>query len=172
MPFTSSPALALAPAASSAVSFAPDGPLVRYWPVWVSAALGSLLAWMGLTALTIMDAGSASVALQIIDDLSFVLAYFSSCFAVLAMVLRFAGRPLRLLDGLKRDAYGMYLVHYVFVVWLQYALLGTELAAMVKGAIVFGGTVLLSRGTVAVIRRVPQAAQIVGADRARSAAAS
>ncbi len=152
--------------------FAPDGPLVRYWPVWVFAALGSLLAWMGLTALTIMDAGSASVALQIIDDLSFVLACFSSCFAVLAMVLRFAGRPLRLLDGLKRDAYGMYLVHYVFVVWLQYALLGTELAAMVKGAIVFGGTVLLSRGTVAVIRRVPQAAQIVGADRARSAAAS
>ena len=77
---------------------------------------------MGLTALTM--AGPPSLGLQILDDLSFVLACFGNCFAVLALVLRFAGRRLRMLDGLKRDAYGMYLVHYVFVVWLQYALLG------------------------------------------------
>ena len=151
--------------------FAPDGPLVRRWPVWVAAALGSLLAWMGLTALTMTGAGSPPLALQIIDDLSFVLACFSSCFAVLAFVLRFAGQRLSLLDGLKRDAYGMYLVHYVFVVWLQYALLGIELPAIIKGGIVFGGTVLLSRAAVAAIRRIPQAAEIIGAGRVRGAAA-
>ena len=151
--------------------FAPDGPLVRRWPVWVVAAPGSLLAWMGLTALTMMVAGAPSLILQIIDDLSFVLACFSSCFAVLAVVLRFAGRRLPLLDGLKRDAYGMYLVHYVFVVWLQYALLGIELPAVIKAAIAFGGTVLLSRTAVAAIRRIPKAVEVIGAGHARGAAA-
>jgi hypothetical protein len=60
----------------------------------------------------------------------------------------------------------MYLVHYVFVVWLQYALLRVGLFATVKGAIVFGGTLLLSWGAIAVIRRISPAGQIIGADRA------
>ena len=59
-----------------------------------------------------------------------MVACFGSCFAVLALVLRFAGRRLPALRGVKRDAFGMYLVHYVFVVWLQYALLGAALLAV------------------------------------------
>jgi hypothetical protein len=145
--------------------FAPDGLLVRHWTVWLIAALGSFLLWMAFTALTMLDAGSSSLGLQILDDLSFVLACFSNCFAMLGLVLRFAGRRLPVFDVLKRDAYGMYLVHYVFVVWLQYALLAAGLLAVVKGAIVFAGTLLLSWGIIAAIRRIPPAAQVIGADR-------
>src|SRR6202048_4487187 len=116
--------------------FAPEGALVRHWAVWLIAAAGLLLLWMALTALTMADPGSPALGLQILDDLSFVLACFGSCFAVLALVLRFAGRRLPVLAGLRRDAFGMYLVHYVFVVWLQYALLRVGLFATVKGAIV------------------------------------
>lgn len=152
--------------------FAPDGTLVRRWAVWPAMAAGSLLLWMALTALTMAEAGSAPLWLQILDDLSFVLSCFSSCFAMLALVLRFAARRLPVLDALKRDAYGMYLVHYVFVVWLQYALLAAGLLAIVKGAMVFGGTLLLSWGTVAAIRRIGPLAQVIGADRRRGAAAS
>jgi glucans biosynthesis protein C len=145
--------------------FAPDSVLVRHWTLWLIAALGSLLLWMALTALTISDAGSSSLGLQILDDLSLVLACFSNCFAMLGLVLRFAGRRIPALDVLKRDAYGMYLVHYVFVIWLQYALLAAGLLAVVKGAIVFGGTLLLSWGTIAAVRRIPPAAQVIDADR-------
>ena len=144
---------------------------MRYWPAWLAAAPTSLLVWMGLTALTMTGAGSPFLPLQVADDLSFVLACFCSCFAVLALVLKFAGRPLRRLQGLKQDAYGMYLVHYVFVVWLQFALLGVALTALVKGALVFGGVVLLSHAVIALIRQVPQAAEVLGTGRARNAAA-
>jgi len=90
---------------------------------------------------------------------------------MLALVLRFSGKRLPVLDFLKRDAYGIYLVHYVFVVWLQYALVAAALVAVVKGAIVFGGTLLLSWGSVAAVRRIPAAAQVIGAGRPwRSAA--
>ena len=51
------------------------------------------------------------------------------------------------------------------VVWLQYALLGVGLAAFVKGSVVFGGTLLLSWGIITAIRRIPPAAQVIGADR-------
>src|SRR5262249_35867592 len=142
--------------------FAPQGVLARRWAVWLVAAVGLFFAWMALTALTIGNVASASLGLQILDDLSFVLACFGSCFAVLALVLRFARRELPAVNGLKRDAYGMYLVHYVFVVWLQYAFVGVALVAVAKGAIVFGGTLLLSCGTIAVIRRIPRAGQFIG----------
>jgi len=90
---------------------------------------------------------------------------------VLALVLRFASRRSRMLDALKRDAYGMYLVHYVFVVWLQYALLGLGLDAVVKGSIVFGSTLLLSWGAIVAMRRLASAAQVISADRAKGASA-
>jgi hypothetical protein len=38
----------------------------------------------------------------------------------------------------------MYLLHYLFVVWLQFALLPASLPALGKAAIVFGGTLALS----------------------------
>jgi surface polysaccharide O-acyltransferase-like enzyme len=147
---------------------APDGALVRHWRIWLVVAVGSLLLWMAFTARTMAGSGSPSFGLHILDDLSFVVACFSSCFAVLGLVMWFAARRLRVLDALKRDAYGIYLVHYAFVVWLQYALLAVALLAVIKGAIVFGGTLLLSWATVASIRRIPAAAQIIGADRRRA----
>ena len=101
-----------------------------------------------------------------------ILACFASCFAILAIVLRFAARPLPSLAGLRSSAYGMYLVHYLFVVWLQFALLGTALPAVIKAALVFSGTLLLSWGTVAALRHLPSVAPIIGADRASGDASS
>ena len=149
---------------------AAGGPLVRQWPLWVIAASISLVTWMGLAGLTMAQGASFSLGLQIPADLSFVLACFASCFAVLAIVLRFAARRLPLLAGLRNSAYGMYLVHYLFVVWLQFAMLGATLPAVIKAAAVFGGTLLLSWGTVAALRRLPSVAQIIGAERASGAA--
>jgi surface polysaccharide O-acyltransferase-like enzyme len=62
-------------------------------------------------------------------------------------------------------AYGIYLVHYVFVVWLQYLLLGVALFAIAKAAIVFTATVVLSWVTAAAVCRIPIGARVVGADR-------
>ena len=41
----------------------------------------------------------------------------------------------------------MYLIHYVFAVWFQYALLGAGLFAIGKAAIVFGGTLIMQPST-------------------------
>jgi peptidoglycan/LPS O-acetylase OafA/YrhL len=75
--------------------------------------------------------------------------------------LRFANRRVWMSDALGDKAYGMYLVHYLFSVWLQFVLLGVVVpgGAAVKAATVFGGTVALSFGMVALIQRVLAAAR-------------
>jgi hypothetical protein len=127
---------------------------------------------MALTGLTMAEAGSPLLGLDALADLSFTLACAVNCFSVLAIFLRFAARRLPAFADLKNSAYGMYLVHYAFVVWLQFALLGVMLPAFIKGASVFGATLLFSWGMVAALRRIPPVAQIIGAGRARGVAAS
>ena len=120
-----------------------DGLLARHWARWLTAALIALFVWMGLTSLTI--GGPAPIIIQIAADLGFVVACATGCFFLVAASLRFtAARRSALLETLSSNAYGLYPVHYTFVVWLQYALLTAALFAVVKAAVVFGGTLVLA----------------------------
>ena len=69
-----------------------------------------------------------------------------------------------MLASLSVNAYSLYLLHYVFDVWLQYALLPFALFAVVKGAIVFSGTVALSWITTLVVQRTTIGARLIGVD--------
>ena len=140
-----------------------DGILARHWARWLAAALASLFLWMGLTGLTMN--GAAPLAVDVAADLSFVLARATGCFFLIGVSLHFVTRHSRLLDSLSANAYGLYLVHYNFVVWLQYALLSTALFAVLKAAIVVGGTLVLSWITVLAVQRIPFGAQLIGAPR-------
>jgi peptidoglycan/LPS O-acetylase OafA/YrhL len=148
---------------------APDGMLVRRWPLWLAAALATFVLWMAVTAPTLTE--GAGLGVRFSSSLAFVLACASGCFALFAIVLRFTRERSRPLDGLSRNAYGIYLVHYLFVVWLQYALLDVALGAIVKAALVFAGVVALSWATSAALHRMPATARVMGADR-RAAEAS
>jgi glucan biosynthesis protein C len=150
---------------------APEGKLARGWATWLALALGFLMLWMGLTGLSMIEAASNPLGLHIAVDFSFVLACASGCFFVMAACLRFATRRSRILNNLAGKSFGMYLFHYVFVVWLQYALLGVALFAIGKAAIVFGGTLLLAWATTAAMRFVPFGSLLLGGER-RSLAAT
>jgi surface polysaccharide O-acyltransferase-like enzyme len=89
----------------------------------------------------------------------------TGCFFLIGVSLRFAARPSRILGGLGANAYGLYLLHYVFIVWLQYALLAMPLLAVIKAAIVFGGTLLLTWITTTGIQRIPFGARLIGPTR-------
>jgi membrane-bound acyltransferase YfiQ involved in biofilm formation len=140
---------------------AADGILARHWVAVLVAALTSLFLWMGLTALTMN--GGASLALEFAADLSFVPACAAGSFFLIAVCLRFGTGQSRLIDYLSANAYGIYLVHYVFIVWLQYALLALPLFAVAKASLVFGGTLLLTLATIFAVQRFRWAARLIGA---------
>ncbi len=141
---------------------ATDGVVARRWGCALAAAFVSLLLWMGLTALTMTGAAWPGVTLA--TDLSFVSACATGCIFLLAVCLRFMTRHSRLLGYMSVNAYGLYLVHYVFVVWLQYALLAMPLFAIVKGGIVFTGTLVLSLTTTFAVQSLPWGARLIGAE--------
>ena len=100
---------------------ASDGVLARRWLAWMGAALVTFLLWIAPTALIMERAGRA--ARPAIGRRSrFRAGLRNRLHFLLAAALRFATNRSHALDSLSDNAYGMYLVHYVFVVWLQYAL--------------------------------------------------
>jgi hypothetical protein len=140
-----------------------DGALAQRWSLWLAGGGAAFLLWIIPTALIVN--GYAVVGLQIVADLGFVLSSATICFALMAIFLRFATSRQPLLDSLSEHAYGIYLVHYLFVVWLQYLLLGAPLFAAAKAAIVFSGTLFLSWATTAAMCRIPIGARVMGGRR-------
>jgi peptidoglycan/LPS O-acetylase OafA/YrhL len=134
---------------------APDGPLARHWRRWLIVAVASFLAWAGFTSLTFPDWSQSAAAARLAASAAFPLACAAGGLALLALCLRFAAdmgwRPT---DSLSANAYSIYLVHYVFIVWLQYALLDSGLFVVLKPAVVLAGALALSWTASVVIARL------------------
>ena len=137
-----------------------DAMLARHWTRWAIGTAATFVLWIVPTALIVQ--GTSLPGLRIVADLGLVLCAASACLALAAVFLRFAGPHRPVLDNLADNAYGIYLLHYVFVIWLQYLLLDAPLFAIAKAAIVFTSALALSWAIAAAICRVPIGARLMG----------
>jgi peptidoglycan/LPS O-acetylase OafA/YrhL len=142
-----------------------DGALARRWLAWLAAAVGGFVLWAAAASMVVADWSEAALVLRLAAALGYVVACAAGSLFLLAVCLRFARKRTRALGNISANAYGMYLVHYVFAVWLQYALLNTELFVIGKAAIVFGGTFVMSWGITAALGGVPLIAQLIASKR-------
>jgi peptidoglycan/LPS O-acetylase OafA/YrhL len=140
---------------------APDGSLARRWPAWVGAAGGLFGIAVTVIVTALVSATTHVHARLAVWGVAFVLACAASVLAASALAVRFARARVPALESLRDNAYGMYLVHYAFVTWLQYAVLRAALPAAAKGVIVFATAAALSWLTIAALRRIPAVARIV-----------
>jgi len=139
---------------------APGGKLARRWPAWT---LGALAAFCPVV-IAIILVTTSRISLRTWETLggfAFVLSCAVSGFAFLSIFLRFARTRGRVFDSLTRNIYGIYLIHIVFVTWLQYGLLRAQIPPIAKGSIVFLSTLALSWGVVAALRRLPTVARVI-----------
>jgi peptidoglycan/LPS O-acetylase OafA/YrhL len=144
---------------------AADGALARRWARWLAASPAAFMLWIIPTALMVTRPGATWPGLQIVADLGFVLCAATSCLGLAAVFLRFSAVPPPLFESISQHAYGIYLVHVVFVIWLQYLLLGVALFTVAKAAIVFAGTLILSWATTAAMSRMSIGARLIGGKR-------
>ena len=140
-----------------------DGVLARRWARWLVGTAAAFLLWVVPTALIVH--GTLVPGLRLVASLGLVLCPASACLALAAVFLRFAGRQRPVFESLADNAYGIYLVHYVFVIWLQYMLLHAPVFAVAKAAIVFTGALTLSWAMSAAICRLPIGARLMGRNR-------
>jgi Acyltransferase family len=143
------------------------GQLAEHWRVWVR---WSVLAFAAF-ALALQAAVSHSIpqnweaGIRSVPWMAALLLFPVSCaassFACLALSVRFFDSRWQALEGLTRSAYGIFLIHFVFVSWLGYALLAAILPALVKFLLVFGGALALSWWATLWIRRIPGAERVL-----------
>jgi len=87
--------------------------------------------------------------------LFFVMFSAATMFAILAYFLSHRRSEFSVLDRMQADAYGMFLVHYPVVLWLQYWLYDFNVPAIAKASVAFVGTTLISWGITWALRQMP-----------------
>jgi surface polysaccharide O-acyltransferase-like enzyme len=135
---------------------AADGKLARRWPLWIIASLVMFAVGIAsfLIILSTMAKGGPGPILSAFGNLVFVASCGASSFAFLAVFLRFAKKANRIVDNLSANAFGIYLLHYFCVSWLQLALLDVPMSGPAKGTTVFVGALLASWAMSAAFRSV------------------
>jgi surface polysaccharide O-acyltransferase-like enzyme len=141
-----------------------NGAIVKRWAVWLGIAA---LFYGGI--LLLVYAHHNWVANFRLPPLWWRTAYgtvfamFSAAmaFTLLTTSLRLAHFSNRLLDAMQPSAYGIYLFHYIFIIWLQYAVYDASFHAGMKFAIVFIGTLSGSWVITLLLRRIPVVARMI-----------
>ncbi len=93
--------------------------------------------------------------------LAFAMFSAAMTFALPAAFLRFAHTRLWPLDAMQPSAYGIYLLHFVPLLWLQYLVYDPAFPAFVKFAIVFTGTLSASWALTILLRKMPVVARMI-----------
>jgi hypothetical protein len=141
---------------------AADGMLARHWGRWTAWMVVAFVLSVVFLLLVMSKKVALSVsAANVIGAPFFALACASISFAFLALFVRFATKRRWLWDSLSENEYGMYLIHYIFVSWLQLAVLRSSMPAIEKGILVFAGVLLLSWGASAALRSIPGVSKMV-----------
>jgi hypothetical protein len=141
-----------------------DGRLAKSGPGWIVTTLVPYCLLWVLIYIKRGVLGNPEVLpawYEPIYSLLFVAFSAAIIFAILAFFLRFKRDGFSILDPMQHDAYGIFLVHYAFVLWLQYWMLDMNWPAIMKAFVAFIGTLLLSWATTAALRQIPGATRVL-----------
>jgi hypothetical protein len=144
--------------------------LARRWPVWLGATIffyGGILALIYIKHSVLPDVNHQPFWWELAYWLAFVGYSASQTFNILALFLRFDNEGSSVLDPLRDSAYGIYLIHYVPVLWLQYWMFGMsfgpvdQFTAIIKAVIVFVLTLASSWAATVALRKIPGATHVL-----------
>jgi surface polysaccharide O-acyltransferase-like enzyme len=105
--------------------FSRESRFVKSWPIWIA---GSITAFM--LQIFVFPAGTLHL-------LIFALTTAITSLAFLAIFKAAANGNHQFWRSLSANAYGMYLTHYIFIVWCQYALMNVDWTAGIKFLVTF-----------------------------------
>ena len=144
---------------------APDAVLVRRWRRLAALSPLMLFLWMGLTGVTLSFPGFAPLTMRVLSGLAYVGASVAGVMLLMALVTRFCSERISWLEPLSRNSLGIFILHYVPLVWMQYALTGAPLPAILKALIVLLVAFAISLAGALALRRSEWTAWLIGEGR-------
>jgi peptidoglycan/LPS O-acetylase OafA/YrhL len=149
---------------------AADGEMARRWPVWLGATIasyGCILALIYIKHSVLPDPNNLPFWWELAYPIAVACYSAAQTFNIIALFLRFDNEGSSIFDPLRESAYGIYLIHYVPVLWLQYWLFGLsfgpvdQISAIIKAVIVFVLTLASSWAATAALRKIPGATHVL-----------
>jgi surface polysaccharide O-acyltransferase-like enzyme len=140
------------------------GAIVQRWRTWLAVALAAYAAILLLVYIHrsgLIDLRSPPLWWHATYGVAFAMFSAAMTFTVPAFFLHFSKHPLRFLDAMQKQAYGIYLVHFIPLIWLQYLVTDPPLPAFLKFAIVFTGTLSASWLATVGLRKIPFVARMI-----------
>jgi hypothetical protein len=141
-----------------------DGQLAKNPSGWAIATLVPYCALWGLIFIKREILGNPEHLPRWYDGIYgmlFVVFSAAMMFLILALFLRFRRGGWSVLDPMQKDAYGIFLVHYAFALWIQYWLFDFDLPAIIKVLIGYAFMLTLSWALTAGLRRIPGATKVL-----------
>jgi surface polysaccharide O-acyltransferase-like enzyme len=138
--------------------------------VWLAATIatyGGILALIYVKHSILPDPNHQPLWWETAYALAFVSYSAAQTFNILALFLRFDNDGRSILDPLRDSAYGIYLIHYVPVLWLQYLLYDysfspvMQVSAVIKATIVLVLTLAFSWAATVALRKIPGATRVL-----------
>ncbi len=163
------PAYFLAEVGIGAVSLrtgllAEHGEIEKRWRLWLGCAVlfyGAILLLVYAHHNWIDNFASPALWWRTAYGVAFASFSAAMAFTLPATSLRLAKSSLGFLDAMQPSAYGIYLLHYMPILWLQYVVYDPAWPAGVKAAIVFTGTLASSWLLTVWLRKIPFVAQMI-----------
>jgi Acyltransferase family len=139
--------------------FGENSSLVKKWKGWILLALVLYVAITLNGELNILhdlaESGKVNVfkAWMIYYSL-YVASCTASCIAFIAAFRHFAKSSGKWWSSLSENAYLIYLIHYVFLIWIQFFILDFNIPAFIKFTITFVAALCLSWYTSSLLRKI------------------
>ena len=132
----------------------PHGTLATHWKRWLALTVATFAVYVYCLLQVEARAAAPSVAWIAARNTAHLLAGCATCLFMIALFARFSKRRFAIADNLSVNAYGIYLIHYPFGTWAQYALRDTALSGFEKGMLAYAFALFGSWAVAAAIRHV------------------
>jgi surface polysaccharide O-acyltransferase-like enzyme len=143
---------------------AENGEVAKRWATWLTIAIllfGLILLLVFAHHNWIENAAAPPLWWRAAYGLAFAIFSAVMAFTVLATSLRLSRASLWLLDAMQPSAYGIFLFHYMFIIWMQYFVYDPAWPAGIKAAIVFAVTLGGSWLLTVLLRKIPLVARTI-----------
>jgi surface polysaccharide O-acyltransferase-like enzyme len=134
---------------------------------WVGWGIVTLIPYAGLWGLIYIKRGildnpdTLPMWYEASYSVLFVIFSAGMMFTILAFFMRLKREGWSILDPMQNDAYGIFLVHYAFVLWIQYWLFDFDWPAIVKALIAFLVTMATSWIATRLLRMIPGSQRVL-----------
>jgi glucans biosynthesis protein C len=128
----------------------------KQWSWWFVLGILSFLIYLSL-----LGNDSPDLVTQTIISVAFAVSCAGTSLGLLGASRKLVRRNYPIFDDLSANAYGLYLIHYAVILWIQFAPLSTAWPAPIKFSVTFIGGLALSWGVSKLIRRIPAVRRVL-----------